>query len=109
MDQFEAAKLKHAKNYERQHRVKIEPEPLPVVVPDSLPVLLQAPKEKPKHAAVIHVMVVLPDREFTFSLTKPHIYQNITANRLNKSEVKKCLEDGLRPLLGSLDDFPRGC
>lgn len=98
MNQFEAAKLKAEKNAERRSSKYVVPapsEPEPLVV---------APKEKPKHAVFIKVTVQLPDRELSVCLTKPHVYQNISPNRLTKSEIKKCLEDGFRPLLGGLDD-----
>ena len=102
MDTFEAARQKHAKNLERRTRNIKEPAAQEVPAQE-----IQAPKEKPKSAAAfIHVKVVLPDRELSVCLMRPQVYQNVVPNRLTKSEIKKCVEDGFRPLLGGLDDVP---
>lgn len=102
MNQFEAAKLKAAKQAERKARYVPS---VTLKTEDFVETPQEAPKEKPKQAAFIHVKVVLPDREITVCLMKPGIYQNISPNRLTKSEIKKCIEDGFRPLLGGLDDI----
>jgi hypothetical protein len=107
MDAFEAARLKHAKNLERKLRTtqhqpiedvgRIEPEVLPEV-----------PRTKPKHEAIIEVKVRLPDNEIVVMLMKPHVYENAIKSRLNKSEIKKCVENGFAPLLGRLHDVSGG-
>jgi hypothetical protein len=108
MDAFEAARQKHAKNLERRLRAtphepveevgRVEPE-------------VQVPSEKPmkqQHEAIIELMVKLPDREIVVRLQKPHVYENTNKAQLNRVELKKCLEAGLRPLMGGLHDVPGG-
>jgi hypothetical protein len=52
--------------------------------------------------------VKLPDREIVVRLQKPHVYENTNKAQLNRVELKKCLEAGLRPLMGGLHDVPGG-
>ena len=79
-------------------------------VPDS-PEPEVVPKEKPAqqtHEAIIELKLTLPDREIVVFLTKPHVYANADKSRLTKSEIKRCVENGLAPVLGRLFDLPGG-
>lgn len=105
MDAFELARQKHAKNLERRLRTAPHQpiEDVGVVEPE----VMEVPKEKPVHEAIIEVKVTLPDGEFSFALSKPNIYANATKSRLTRSEIKRCVENGLSPLFGRLNELPR--
>src|SRR5690349_2983342 len=103
MDTFEKARLKYEKNRTQQGRglpktlgqFYDEPEVEEVV----------APKEKPPSATkhgVIECQVVLPDRTFKVTVTKRDIYSNVQSSKVNEANVKKCLIDGFRSLMGDV-------
>lgn len=105
MDQFEAARLKHAKNLERKLRTTPPIEEVRIELPE-------VPKEKPQEQsrdAVIDVQVTLPNGGFSLRLVKKDVLQNVPAPvRLNKNEFRNRLIEGLRPLLGAVHDADRG-
>lgn len=109
MDAFDQARLKHAKNLERRLRVR-EPQGIDQAEEVSSPVPNKEPKEQkePSTAAIITVMVTLPDGGFSFRLLKPAIYQNANKSKINKNEFQNRIIEGLRPLLGGLIELPFG-
>lgn len=102
MDQFQAAKEKALKRQERFARYEApkteEPQKVETVVPS----------KEPSTAAIITVMVTLPDGGFSFRLMKPAIYQNANKSKINKNEFQNRIIEGLRPLLGGLIELPFG-
>lgn len=100
MDAFEKARQKHAKNLERRMRAEAPEVPAPNV-PE---VPIEKPK-KPDTSAVIEVKVILPDGEFSFALCKPGVYQNATRAQLTPANFKNRIREGLKPLLGGVNDI----
>jgi hypothetical protein len=106
MDQFEAARQKHAKNKDRNDRYRV------VEAPPSMPAEAQeVPIEKPATSVkssdgILEVRLVLPDGDVLVRFKKPHIYGNAVRSLLTKNEVRKCVMNGFRPLLGGLIDLP---
>ena len=100
MDQFEAAKLKHAKNLERRQRTQVPVETKPAEV-------VELPKEekasKPSPDAIFEVVVKLPDRVISFSLKKRNVLSNVNPRLLNKDEIAKAVRRGLEPLMGGVE------
>ena len=103
MDAFERARLKHAKNLERKERSQESAVESPKA-PDPVPTVVL--RTKPTHEAIVEVKLTHPDGEVVVVMMKPHIYANANKSRLNKSEIKRCVENGFRPLLGGLLDVP---
>lgn len=101
MDQFELARVKAQKRIERQARYESP------ITPEEAPVL-SVPSKEPSTAAIITVMVTLPDGGFSFRLMKPAIYQNANKSKINKNEFQNRIIEGLRPLLGGLIELPFG-
>lgn len=103
MDAFERARQKHAKNLERKERTQA-----------NTSAKVEAPVEAPKEKAVdvgvalIEVVVKLPDNEYRFTFVKPAVYQNAIRSKLTKNEFKNRITEGLRPLLGGLNELPFG-
>ena len=98
MDQFEAARLKHAKNKERKERVALSEPAVDSIEPT---------EEKPKSVspdALIEVRVTLPTGEFSIYLVRTNVLSNVAKVKLNKREFTKALLDGLQPLLGGLKE-----
>lgn len=105
MDQFEAARVKHAKNLERKERTQSNTAQV-----EEIPVVLEAPKEKKLDTgiATIEVVVTLPDTEHRYKFVKLAVYQNATRSKLTRNEFKNRITEGLRPLLGGLNELPFG-
>lgn len=103
MDQFEAARVKAQKRIERQAKYET-----PVETPISEAPVLAVTSKEPSTAAIITVMVTLPDGGFSFRLMKPAIYQNANKSKINKNEFQNRIIEGFRPLLGGLIELPFG-
>lgn len=102
MDQFEAARLKHAKNHERNQKYLASLD-VPAPLPQAEAAVPVVPSEKaPSRNCIIRVTVELPDGEFSFMLVKSAVYQNVNRGRMNASELKRGIQNGLRPLMGEL-------
>lgn len=101
MDQFEAAKLKHAKNLERRLRAQAaeEIEKAEVVYIEHEAFQEKAPEERATDA-VVEVKVSLPNGGFVFSLVKPSVLQNAVVSKLTKQNFVNGVMKGLEPLLG---------
>lgn len=106
MNQFEEAKLKAQKRMERQARyVQVLPlAPQPPTVTTST----ETPKEKQDNGLTITVLIQLPDQSFELKFRKASVYQNASRSRLTKQEFKNRIKEGLKPLLGGIDEFPGG-
>lgn len=99
MDQFEAAKLKHAKNLERRQRS----EKVTWVEPGGCAPPVGVVNEKEEEvvtAAIVSVTVTLPSGETSFAFAKPGVSPKVTAK-----DIKRCIEDGLRPVLGGVKEL----
>jgi len=98
MDQFAAAKAKHAKNLERRLRPPQEEAKEPEVI-----------KEKaitePVTSAVVEVKVTLPSGGFSFTLIKPAVLQNANPSKLNRTEFLNRIRSGLEPVLGGMKEI----
>lgn len=103
MDQFEAAKLKHQKNLERKLRNKALEEIEEAEVKFQEPEVQEQKEEKASKDAIIEVVVKLPDRLLSFSLTKRNVYGNIHPSRMTKQELAKHISSGLEPLMGRVE------
>jgi hypothetical protein len=107
MDQFEAAKARALKNQARFREARErQAEESAIVVPE-------VPKEKPQEGrmesrdAVIDISVSLPSGGFAIRLVKKDVLKNVPAPvKLNKNEFRNRLIEGLRPLLGAVQDEP---
>lgn len=108
MDQFEAARVKHAKNLERKERTQSNT--AAPVEPEVKTQAVEAPKERvmDKGVATIEVIVTLPDTEHRYKFVKLAVYQNATRSKLTRNEFKNRITEGLRPLLGGLNELPIG-
>lgn len=101
MDQFEAARLKQAKNLERKLRTQANTATRVEVVEQPV---VELPKEqKASRDAVIEVVVTMPHRTLSFSLKKRDILNNVHPNRLTKEEFSKAIAKGLEPLMGRVE------
>lgn len=122
MNQFEAARLKAEKRAQKYANKGFpplvgDPQP-PVAVPpvgrievldvgqESMPHL--APKGKASKNAYISVCISLPTGDIEFTLVKDSVLANASASRLTKDEFKRCITNGLIPLLGVVSELPRG-
>jgi len=109
MDQFEAARLKHAKNLERKLRTASQEEPQPVTGgAGESPRGIQSepaatPEKKPSADAVIEVTITLPDRVIAFTFRKRGVYANAIASKLTKQGFANAIAQGLVPLLGRVE------
>jgi hypothetical protein len=105
MDQFEEAKLRSQKRVERQAKYAapqaVETSKEGAQVSPSPAVAAEVPKEN-STAAIIVVTVTLPDKTFSFSLSKAGVYQNANKSKLNANEFQNRIREGLKPLLGDL-------
>lgn len=115
MNQFEAARLKAEKRAQKYGAKVVPPvgDPLqPVVVPPvgriELPEVVSAPKEKASKNAYISVCISLPTGDIEFTLVKESVLANASVSRLTKDEFKRCITNGLIPLLGVVSELPRG-
>jgi len=117
MNQFDAAKLKAEK---RQQKYITKGFPPPVGDPQP-PVELQmgrielpamelpvVPKGKQSKNAYISVSISLPTGDIEFTLVKESVLANASVSRLTKDEFKRCITNGLIPLLGVVSELPRG-
>jgi hypothetical protein len=50
----------------------------------------------------------LPDAEHRYKFVKLAVYQNATRSKLTRNEFKNRITEGLRPLLGGLNELPIG-
>lgn len=99
MDQFEEARLRNAKRLERVARTQanarmplqdqMEPQEKKAVEP-----------QEEITAAMVEVRVKLPSGESFFTFVKPGVIPTITGR-----DIKRALEDGLRPLLGGVREL----
>jgi len=120
MNQFEAARLKAEKRAQKYAAKGFPPpvgDPQPPVeppqmgrielpaMPDELPVV---PKGKASKNAYISVSVSLPTGDIEFTLVKESVLANASVSRLTKDEFKRCITNGLIPLLGVVSELPRG-
>jgi hypothetical protein len=113
MNQFEEAKLKAQKRMERQARYAV-PQPSTATIAAGLSneslgqgeVAAETPKEN--HSLIITVLIQLPDQSFELKFRKASVYQNASRSRLTKQEFKNRIKEGLKPLLGGIDEFPGG-
>lgn len=103
MNQFDAAKLRAEKRQERQAKYEV-----PVEIPAPIEPVAKVPSKEPSTAAFIDVKVTLPDGSFSFRLAKLGVYQNANRSKMNKNEFQNRIIEGLRPLLGSVHEFPFG-
>lgn len=96
MDQFEAARLKHAKNLERKLRTQGNEEPAVEAVE-----IVEVPseKEEPVTGAIIRVKVTLPSGDVEFTFTKPGV------GSVSVKDIKRGIEEGLRPVLGGVREL----
>lgn len=121
MNQFEAARLKAEKRAQKYGAKVVPPvgDPLPpVVVPpvgridvldigqESMPHLVS--KGKASKDAYISVSISLPTGDIEFTLVKESVLANASVSRLTKDEFKRCITNGLIPLLGVVSELPRG-
>lgn len=106
MNQFEEAKIRAAKRQERQAKYQVDPTK-EIAIP-RVPEVQQAPIERPKEDLVIDVKVTLPNGVFTYRFVKPQVLQNIVPSKLNRNEFRNRLLEGLKPLLGGVNEFPGG-
>lgn len=115
MNQFDAAKARALKRAEK----KIPPpigDPLPPYQPPvvgriELPEPVVEPvatKEKTFKDAYIRVEISLPTGVIGFTLVKESVLANASVSRLTKDEFKRCVINGLIPLLGVVRELPRG-
>lgn len=63
-------------------------------------------KEKADNSAVIDVTVRLPSGSFAYRFVKPAVFQNATPAKLTKNGFRNCFVEGLRPLLGGVNELP---
>jgi hypothetical protein len=68
----------------------------------------ETPKEKQDNGLTITVLIQLPDQSFELKFRKASVYQNASRSRLTKQEFKNRIKEGLKPLLGGIDEFPGG-
>lgn len=99
MDQFEAARNKHAKNLERKLRPPVE---LAVIEPE---VIKEKAVSEPVTSGIVEVKVTLPNGVFTFTLVKPAVLQNANPSKLNRAEFLNRVRSGLEPLLGGMKEI----
>jgi hypothetical protein len=92
MNQFEAARQKHAKNLERRTRVEAQPE-APIAASH-----IEVPKESPD--GIVEVTVTLPSGIQRFTLVKRNVFANAVPARLTRQAIINCVVKGLEPLLG---------
>jgi hypothetical protein len=129
MDQFEEAKRKAQKRIERQAKyaapqvpdtvrsgadgegaAPLSSEPLSPQSPIASPAVTapETPKEKPNADAVITVWVQLPDTSFSMKLVKRFVYQSAVKSKLTKQNIRNGIIEGLKPLLGGVNELPGG-
>jgi hypothetical protein len=97
MNEFERAM---AKTEKREHRKTLT---LPKASEINTGVIASAvPKEKAFKDAIIEVLVVLPGREFCFTLVKTNVLSNVNPSKMNEAEFRKAIVQGLAPLLGNV-------
>jgi hypothetical protein len=119
MNQFEAARLRAEKRAQKYAAREIPPpvgdpmpplEPLPVGRIDVLDIGQQSivPKGKASKNAYISVSISLPTGDIEFTLVKESVLANASVSRLTKDEFKRCITNGLIPLLGVVSELPRG-
>src|SRR5690348_8545756 len=99
MDQFEAARVKHAKNLERKMRTQGNAKEEVVAEIVEQPIVELPKEQKASPDAVIEVVVNLPHRTLSITLRKRHILQNVHPSRLTKEEFFKAIAKGLEPLM----------
>jgi hypothetical protein len=75
-----------------------------VEVPVEVPVEVKPSSSEPKirKDAVFTVNVDLPNKSFSFVLVKGSVYSHTTADKMNPTDVKRLIADGLKPLLGGM-------
>jgi len=98
MDQFEAARAKHAKNLER--RLRPPQEEAPEVIKEKA---VKGPE--PITSAIVEVKVTLPVGGFSFTLIKPAVLQNANPSKLNRTEFLNRIRSGLEPVLGGMKEI----
>lgn len=111
MDAFELARRKYERNRLSQGRplpkAEIEPEPVQVETVQAVKVPKVEAKPDAKDA-VIDVSVTLPTGRFALRFTKADVLRNVQyPAKLNKNEFKNRLMEGLKPLLGAVNDVDR--
>lgn len=97
MDQFAAARNKHAKNLERRLRPAVEE----LIVE---PIVTKEKAKEPSTSATVEVKVTLPNGEFFFTLIKPAVFQNANPSKLTRSEFINRIRSGLEPILGGMKE-----
>lgn len=97
MDQFELARQKNEKRLERLARSNANRE-----VPQQEIIQPEPQKQKAGPDAVVTVSVALPDKTYTFTLTKQAVYANAVPAKLTQIGFVNAIRDGLKPLLGEM-------
>jgi hypothetical protein len=116
MNQFDAARLKaekRAQKYRGFHPPVGDPQPpvelqmgrIELPAKPDVPVV---PKGKASKNAYISVSISLPTGDIEFTLVKESVLANASVSRLTKDEFKRCITNGLLPLLGVVSELPRG-
>jgi hypothetical protein len=101
MNQFEAARQKHARNLERKARVETQEHALLPESPiDVSPV--ESPKESPD--GIVEVTVTLPSGVQRFTLVKRNVFANAVPAKLTRQALLNCVAKGLEPLLGAVKE-----
>lgn len=103
MDQFEAARLKHAKNLERRLRTaNKEPEvALEAIDTGGCAPPILVPKENLSDA-VIEVTVSLPKGSFSLRFVKADVMSNVPMHKVTKGSISNGIQEGLRPIFGTV-------
>jgi hypothetical protein len=100
MNAIEQARRRYEVNKAARERQEAKKALVALEIPKEVPV--EVPMAKPTTDAVISVTVVLPNAEHRFTLTKKNVLQNVPNEKLKANEFRKCVVDGLRPILGDV-------
>lgn len=113
MNEFEKARQKTLDRQRRQTLTlnkgqSVTEVPPPAPEPERVPFFGEIPAEVPKEEAprkavgVITVRVDLPDGEMQFTFIKDNVMQNVPKRLLARENLRRALEDGLRPVFGGV-------